>query len=65
MEERTSLAEALENTGMKKKFISERLGITPQYYSMFIKRKTINRAQATVISMLTGMSIDEIDVEVR
>ena len=63
--ERLSLAEALENTGLKKKFMAEKIGITTQYYSVFVKRRSINRAQATVIEMLTGLNIEDIDIEVK
>lgn len=63
--EKISLAEALEKTGLKKKHIADKLGMTPQYYSVFVRRNTINRAQAFVIEKLTELSIEDIDVEVR
>lgn len=60
-----SLSQALDNTGFKKKYISEQLGFNNTYYQRFLSRGTVSRPQATVIELLTGIKIENIDVKVK
>lgn len=53
---------AIEESGLKKKFICEKLGIAPAYYSSFMENpEKMSYAQAIILCNLLGLSINEVD----
>lgn len=65
MKEKISLSEAFEKTGYLKKHIASEMGFSLEYYSVFVRRKTVTKPQALMIEKLTGLKIEEIDIEVK
>lgn len=56
-----TLFEALEATGLKQNFISEKLGISPTYYGRFVNNTKFKPEQLLVIEELTGLDVEDID----
>ena len=62
IKKRIPLSEALDETGIKKKVISERLGFSPTHYSSFVRNtKQLKPAQVDEILKMTGLTIDQIE----
>ena len=62
MEKRVSIEEAINNAGLKKSFVAEKLGITSTYLSSYLKNpEKISIEKATIICELTGKKMSEID----
>lgn len=61
-----SLDKALEQTGYKKKYIAEKLGITPEYLPKFIDNcEKISIEKAAIICELTGLKISDLDFGIK
>lgn len=65
MQKRISVSEALDQTGLKKKYIADKLGVSPQWLPTYLsKPKEISVENATIICELTGKKMCELDFEV-
>lgn len=62
MQKRIPVSEALDGTGLKKRYIAEKLGVTPQWLSSYLSNPhEISIENALVISELTGKKLSELD----
>ena len=62
MQDRIPINQALEETGLKKKFIAEKLGINPNYLKQYLSNaRNISIENAAIICELTGKKINQLD----
>lgn len=60
--ERISLTQAVEDSGLKKQYVADKLGITRSYLNEYLSHPDrITIKNATILSKLTGKSINELD----
>lgn len=65
MQKRIPVDVALENTGLKKKYIAEKLGVTPGYLNVYLANpQEISIKNAAIICELTGKQMSELDFNV-
>lgn len=57
-----SLEKAVNDSGFKKSFIAEKLGISPCYFSAFIKKpKDMSLEQAYILCTLLNKNMEDLD----
>lgn len=65
MQKRIPVDTALNETGLKKKYIAEKLGVTPGYLNVYLANpEEISIKNAAIICELTGKSMSELDFNV-
>lgn len=59
---RVSIDQAIKDSGLKKKYVADQLGISDAYLSAYIKNSSdISVKNAAIICKLTGKTMDELD----
>lgn len=62
MSRNIKLDEAIKKSGLKKKYISQKLGINPAYYATFMENpEKMSYCQAITLCELLGLNINDVD----
>lgn len=62
MQERISIEEAIRESGLKKKYVANELGVSETYINEYLKKPgSISVKNASIICKLTNKKLNEID----